>query len=114
MYLPTEEPAERAAITKSFMAYRRRCEQALWGEYAAVEHWAKVETEDVATLPALRARLASRFGQGTIDEFNAARRRCADQRCRRTPAQRPADGADRYLTHRCLVLKAPVSGCCSG
>lgn len=30
MYLPTEEPVERKAITNAFFDYRHSCEDALW------------------------------------------------------------------------------------
>ena len=98
MYLPTEQAEERAAITEAFFDYRHACEDALWGEYGAVEHWAKVEAMHDApravrkssprlclNLPRrcevdgrccgaqarLRARLGERF---PVEAFNAARR----------------------------------------
>ena len=43
MYLPTEDPEERAQITAAFEQYRAK-EEALLGEkYGIRVHWAKVE-----------------------------------------------------------------------
>jgi L-galactono-1,4-lactone dehydrogenase len=71
MYLPSGEPAVREAITEAFFDYRHACEDALWQEFGAVEHWAKVETRhDEERRERLRTRLASRF---PVHVFNAAR-----------------------------------------
>ncbi|KAH8052541.1 D-arabinono-1,4-lactone oxidase [Aureococcus anophagefferens] len=43
MYLPTDEPTQRAAITAAFDGYKKHCERSLWPAYGAVEHWAKIE-----------------------------------------------------------------------
>ena len=71
MYLPSDEPAVRAKITDAFFAYRHACEDALWQEFGAVEHWAKVEaSHDDARREQLRKRLSARF---PVNAFNEAR-----------------------------------------
>ena len=63
MYLPTDEPEQRAAITSAFEAYKGACEAELWPRYGCVEHWAKVEAPpSPLAAEAVRARLAGRFG----------------------------------------------------
>lgn len=73
MYLPAEDPQARAAITRAFETYKRRCETLLWPRYGAVEHWAKIEqpvgAEDRTRV---QARLAARFPTA---DFAAVRRR---------------------------------------
>jgi L-galactono-1,4-lactone dehydrogenase len=43
MYLPTEEPNMRDAITRRFWEYNAMCRRELWPEYNAHQHWAKIE-----------------------------------------------------------------------
>jgi len=43
MYLPTEDPEERAQITKAFEQYRAKEEALLGDKYGIRVHWAKVE-----------------------------------------------------------------------
>ncbi|KAJ1460758.1 hypothetical protein M885DRAFT_509177 [Pelagophyceae sp. CCMP2097] len=71
MYLPTEDPVQRSAITKAFEGYKKLCEHGLWPRYRAVEHWAKIERpadEDEAKVS--RDRLAARFD---VKSFAATR-----------------------------------------
>ena len=68
-YLPTDEPAQRAAITAAFRAYKRAAETKLWPRYGAVEHWAKIEAPTSADeLEDARARLARRFPLAEVAE----------------------------------------------
>ncbi len=43
MYLPSEDPNVRRAITENFLAYKKLCAEKIWGKYDAQEHWAKIE-----------------------------------------------------------------------
>ncbi|KAH8098583.1 D-arabinono-1,4-lactone oxidase [Aureococcus anophagefferens] len=62
MYLPTDEPTQRAAITAAFDGYKKHCERSLWPAYGAVEHWAKIEEPADADAAATAvARLAAKF-----------------------------------------------------
>ena len=62
MYLPTDDPVQRQAITDAFSHYKRRCEDLLWPRYGAVEHWAKIELPtDLSHAARVRSRLANRF-----------------------------------------------------
>lgn len=72
MYLPTENPEERRAITEAFDSYKRRCEKELWPRYGAVEHWAKIEdpSSDGDHTKTVRDRLSSRF---PTEDFAALR-----------------------------------------
>jgi|EP01047_Picozoa_sp_COSAG01_P040975 hypothetical protein len=71
---PTSAPSKRQVrsdITDAFFEYRHACEDALWGTFGAVEHWAKVETaHDLDRRDRLRSRLARRF---PVQAFNDAR-----------------------------------------
>ncbi|KAH8045796.1 D-arabinono-1,4-lactone oxidase [Aureococcus anophagefferens] len=62
MYLPTDEPTQRAAITAAFDGYKKHCERSLWPAYGAVEHWAKIEEPaDGDAAATAVARLAAKF-----------------------------------------------------
>lgn len=72
MYLPTQEPAQRKAITDAFVSYREAWQDKVQTRYGAVDHWAKVEVPlDDAKRDALRAKMQARF---PVAQFNAARR----------------------------------------
>ncbi|XP_024533817.1 L-galactono-1,4-lactone dehydrogenase 1, mitochondrial [Selaginella moellendorffii] len=66
MYLPTEDPAQRQAITESFFDYRGAVQKNLWDPYGAYEHWAKVEIRDKEEAEWSRERLKKRF---PVDSF---------------------------------------------
>ncbi|EIE19735.1 L-galactono-1,4-lactone dehydrogenase-like protein [Coccomyxa subellipsoidea C-169] len=70
MYLPTEEEAQRKAITDRFFEYCKLVEQKLVPKYDATEHWAKIEVPYLDK-QAARERIAGRY---PVDKFNAARR----------------------------------------
>ena len=73
MYLPTEEPAARAAITRRFWEYNALCRNQLWPQYGAHQHWAKIELPDEPEQRAsLKRRLRERF---PLEEFNKERKR---------------------------------------
>ena len=67
-YLPTDEPAQREAITTSFWEYNKLCRDTLWAKYGCHQHWAKIELPDSPTdLEWVRDRLRKRF---PIDYFS--------------------------------------------
>ena len=71
MYLPTDDPAVRAAITTAFGQYSRLCEERLMGKYNAKWHWAKLEVgDDEARLQWVREHLRKCYD---VDRFNLAR-----------------------------------------
>ncbi|KAK9918259.1 hypothetical protein WJX75_002661 [Coccomyxa subellipsoidea] len=70
MYLPTEEEAQRQAITDRFFEYCKLVEQKLMPKYDATEHWAKIEVPHLDRQAAIE-RIARRY---PVDKFNAARR----------------------------------------
>ena len=73
MYLPTDEIAQRDAITRRFWEYNAMCRGRLWGRYDAHQHWAKIAIpEDRKEREWVRERLRERF---PLAEFNEARRR---------------------------------------
>jgi len=73
MYLPTQEEAERAAITKRFWEYNALCRERLWPKYGCHQHWAKIELpETPKQLASMRARLGERF---PLDELREAKRK---------------------------------------
>lgn len=64
MYLPdSEEDAhKRSKITKAFKSYKRLCEDKLWPDVHAVEHWAKIELPEGETeLALLQQRIAQKY-----------------------------------------------------
>ena len=72
MYLPTEDTAQRAAITSRFWEYNDLCRHRLWEKYGAHQHWAKIEVpHSAAQLANVRRRLAERY---PLEELNAAKR----------------------------------------
>jgi len=72
MYLPTDVPAVRAAITKGFREYAK-LQLAAGRPWGAQEHWAKIEAPaDADELAAKRAWLERRY---PLAAFRAARRR---------------------------------------
>ena len=73
MYLPTDEPAQRAAITDKFWGqYNRMCRERLWPKYGCHQHWAKIELPETdEELAAMRTRLSKRF---PLDELLAFKR----------------------------------------
>eukprot|EP00316_Scyphosphaera_apsteinii_P004299 CAMPEP_0119314704 /NCGR_PEP_ID=MMETSP1333-20130426/33735_1 /TAXON_ID=418940 /ORGANISM="Scyphosphaera apsteinii, Strain RCC1455" /LENGTH=512 /DNA_ID=CAMNT_0007319875 /DNA_START=93 /DNA_END=1631 /DNA_ORIENTATION=- len=71
MYLPTEDDAERAAITSKFWEYNDACRRRLWPKYGAHQHWAKIELPDnQADKTWVKRRLRERF---PLSEFNELR-----------------------------------------
>ena len=73
MYLPTQEPAERAAITSKFWEYNALCRSVLWPKFGAHQHWAKIELPATADeLATMRSRLSERF---PLEELYAAKRK---------------------------------------
>ena len=74
MYLPSEDPAQRLAITERFWGqYNALCRRELWPRYGCHQHWAKIELpDDPAELAEMRARLAERF---PLKELHAAKRK---------------------------------------
>ena len=73
MYLPTQEAAQREAITARFWEYNALCRAALWPRYGAHQHWAKIELPaSAAELETMRGRLAERF---PLEELREAKRR---------------------------------------
>ncbi|KAK9839195.1 hypothetical protein WJX81_000695 [Elliptochloris bilobata] len=69
MYLPTEDAAQRTAITDAFFDYCRLLQDDLMPRYGATEHWAKIEAHRLEPA-SVSARLAVRF---PVERFNAAR-----------------------------------------
>merc|ERR1719478_1271233 len=73
MYLPTQEEAQREAITERFWAYNQLCREKLWSRFACHQHWAKIELpDDEEGIRKMRRRIAERF---PLDELNAAKRK---------------------------------------
>lgn len=71
MYLPTEDPAVRAAITAAFRSYAEMCEQRLMPKFDAKWHWAKLEAgEDKERLAWVQAYLRKHY---PVERFNAVR-----------------------------------------
>jgi L-galactono-1,4-lactone dehydrogenase len=72
MYLPTDEPAQRASITEAFEKYAHMCEEEMMGKYGAKWHWAKLEPGgDDERRAWVRKYLAEHYDVG---RFNQARR----------------------------------------
>ncbi|CAN0177714.1 unnamed protein product, partial [Phaeothamnion confervicola] len=72
MYLPSDDPGTRVAITEAFFRYRDLCRDRLWDKYDCAEHWAKIEKPRTdGERETVRRRLRRRY---KIDEFNSARR----------------------------------------
>ncbi|KAF8071296.1 hypothetical protein HT031_001379 [Scenedesmus sp. PABB004] len=73
MYLPSDDPGQRAAITDRFREYADLVQERLMPRFGATWHWAKIEAPtSPARLAAMRAALAARFPLGA---FAAARAR---------------------------------------
>ena len=73
MYLCTEDPQQRQAITDAFAAYRGIVARELDGPFDAYVHWAKLEAPaDAAGRAALAQRLAARY---PMRAYVAAQRR---------------------------------------
>ena len=73
MYLPTEDPVPRSAITHKFQEYTRMVERELMPSYKAYWHWAKVEVpEEEEDVDRLRRYLQQRY---PVNRFNDLRRR---------------------------------------
>ena len=71
MYLPTEDPGQRAQITKRFEEYRDLVAQ-LRPQFTAWDHWAKIEVpSDEGAKVKFQAQLAERY---PVHEFQNARR----------------------------------------
>lgn len=71
MYLPDAEvdAKSREKITESFRRYKRICEDQLWPDVGAVEHWAKIE---MPLTPEEKAKLQTRTHQKyPVQAFNA-------------------------------------------
>lgn len=62
MYIPTEVPTERQAITDRFMKFGRMMEKKMMAKYGATWHWAKLEVpEDAAERSWVQGMIAKRF-----------------------------------------------------
>ena len=73
MYMPTQEEAQRGAITERFTEYNALCRRSLWPKYAAHPHWAKIEPPaNEAELVRMRERLRERY---PLDALYAAKRK---------------------------------------
>ena len=71
MYLPSEDPAQRAQITERFEKYRDLV-AALRTKYTAWDHWAKIEVPHSEEAKArMQAQLAERY---PVHDFQTARR----------------------------------------
>jgi len=71
MYLPTDDPKQRADITAAFKEYGARVMARQGRAAGATEHWAKIELPATEEGRAeMRARVAKRF---PVEEFNRAR-----------------------------------------
>ncbi|PXF44710.1 L-galactono-1,4-lactone dehydrogenase, mitochondrial [Gracilariopsis chorda] len=71
MYLPDAEvdSKSRENITESFRRYKRICEDQLWPDVRAVEHWAKIEMPQT---PEEKAKLQMRtYQKYPVQAFNA-------------------------------------------
>lgn len=72
MYLPTEDPQQRQAITDRFRQYAGMVQDQLMPQYGASWHWAKIEVpEDAQRLAAMRAALAEHFPLQRFNEYRA-------------------------------------------
>ncbi|GBF99677.1 L-galactono-1,4-lactone dehydrogenase [Raphidocelis subcapitata] len=79
MYLPSDDEAQRAEITKAFKQYGALVEEKLMPRYGASWHWAKIEPpspddgagDAAGRLDRMRAALAARF---PLERLRAARR----------------------------------------
>merc|ERR1712153_171007 len=72
MYLPTEEEAQRKAITSSFQDYCRNTTAPLLSKYKGKTHWAKLEKPRSAEeLEKVRAKLCAVY---PVEQFNKARK----------------------------------------
>lgn len=72
MYLPTEDPTTRAAITDAFNHYARLCETEIMPKYGAKWHWAKLEPgEDEERLARIQQYLKQQYD---VRRFNHVRR----------------------------------------
>jgi len=72
MYLPTDNAAEREAITNAFKAYGDKEFDELADKYDLRTHWAKIELErDPSRLEKQRERIRRHY---PVDDFNAARK----------------------------------------
>ncbi|CAI5476928.1 unnamed protein product [Closterium sp. Yama58-4] len=70
MYLPSNDPDQRAAITKHFLDYKFVTARRLWDKYGAHEHWAKIEIpSDPATREWLVSRVARDFPVAKLNEY---------------------------------------------
>ncbi|CAI6008176.1 unnamed protein product [Closterium sp. NIES-65] len=70
MYLPSNDPDQRAAITKHFLDYKFLTARRLWDKYGAHEHWAKIEIPaDPATREWLVSRVARDFPVAKLNEY---------------------------------------------
>ncbi|GJP34310.1 hypothetical protein CLOM_g18753 [Closterium sp. NIES-68] len=73
MYLPSNDPDQRAAITKHFLDYKFLTARRLWDKYGAHEHWAKIEIPSNA---GTREWLVSRVARDcSVGKFNEYRRK---------------------------------------
>merc|ERR1740130_318318 len=72
MYMPSDDPTQRQAITDSFTNYNDAVRWKLWPKYGCHQHWAKVQlpTTGEADVVTAKRRLHERF---PIGEFNATR-----------------------------------------
>jgi L-galactono-1,4-lactone dehydrogenase len=71
MYLPTDEPTTRAAISSAFQGFTSLCERQLMGKYHAKWHWAKLELgEDRERLEWVRRYLKEHYD---VQRFNLVR-----------------------------------------
>ncbi|GMH33834.1 hypothetical protein BSKO_01668 [Bryopsis sp. KO-2023] len=62
MYLATEDPIERQAITDRFMSYAKMTEKKLMPKYGATWHWAKLEVpEDPSERKQVQEMIRKRF-----------------------------------------------------
>lgn len=71
MYLPDAEsdPGMRRKITEAFKKYKQACEEHLWPQVSAVEHWAKIEIPQTDKEKALlQQRTAQKY---PVDAFKA-------------------------------------------
>ncbi|CAI5507046.1 unnamed protein product [Closterium sp. Naga37s-1] len=70
MYLPSNDPDQRASITKHFLDYKFLTARRLWDKYGAHEHWAKIEIpSDPANREWLVARIARDFPVAKLNAY---------------------------------------------
>ncbi|CAI7877912.1 unnamed protein product, partial [Closterium sp. NIES-54] len=70
MYLPSNDPDQRASITKHFLDYKFLTARRLWDKYGAHEHWAKIEIpSDPTNREWLVARIARDFPVAKLNEY---------------------------------------------